>query len=63
VRSSPIPIFTEVSKTVEISHWGNILVDEHFEVFNLAAGIAGEFGRVDYNQYNPSDGKTAIKHF
>ena len=48
---------------VEISHWGNIKVDEFFEVHNLAAKIAGEFGRVDYNSYNPNDGKSAIKNF
>jgi oligosaccharyltransferase complex subunit alpha (ribophorin I) len=37
-----------VKKTIEVSHWGNILVDEYYELFNEAAGIKGEFGRVDY---------------
>jgi len=41
-------IFTEVAKTIEVSHWGNILVDEYYDMFNEAAGIKGEFGRVDY---------------
>jgi oligosaccharyltransferase complex subunit alpha (ribophorin I) len=59
----PLPIFTEASRTIEISHWGNINVEEHFEIFNEAAGIKGEFGRIDYNMYNPSDGKTALKNF
>ena len=62
-KNTPIPVFTEATKTIEVSHWGNINVDEHFEVFNYAAGIAGEFGRVDYNMYNPNDGRTAIKKF
>ena len=56
-----MPVFTEATRTIEISHWGNINVEEHFEVFNEAAGIKGEFSRVDYNQYNPNDGKNAIK--
>ena len=34
-----------------------------FEVFNLGAGIKGEFGRVDSNSYNPQDGKNAIQKF
>lgn len=59
--NSPLPIFTEVRKTIEVSHWGNILVDEYYEMFNEAAGIKGEFGRVDYNKYDPSRAKSAIK--
>ena len=35
----PLPIFTEVRKTIEVSHWGNINVDEYYELFNEAAGI------------------------
>jgi oligosaccharyltransferase complex subunit alpha (ribophorin I) len=61
LKNAPLPVVTQATRTIEISHWGNINVDEHFELANLAAGIKGEFGRVDYNQYNPSDGKTAIK--
>jgi len=56
-----MPIFTEGTRTIEVSHWGNINVEEHFELFNEGAGIKGEFGRIDYNQYNPSDGRNAIK--
>jgi len=44
-----MPIFTEGSRTIEVSHWGNINVEEHFEMFNEGAGIKGEFGRIDYN--------------
>ena len=47
-HNKPLPIFQEVKKTIEVSHWGNILVDEYYEIFNEAAGIKGEFGRVDY---------------
>ena len=59
--NSPLPIFTVVRKTIEVSHWGNILVDEYYEMFNEAAGIKGEFSRVDYNRYDPSRAKFAIK--
>jgi oligosaccharyltransferase complex subunit alpha (ribophorin I) len=56
-----MPIFTEVKKTIEISHWGNILVDEYYEMVNLVAGIKGEFGRVDYQSWDPSRAAYAIK--
>lgn len=54
-------IFTEVVKTVEVSHWGNILVDEYYDLFNEAAGIKGEFGRVDYQHWDPTVAQYAIK--
>jgi oligosaccharyltransferase complex subunit alpha (ribophorin I) len=59
--NAPVPIFTEVKRTIEISHWGNILVDEYYNLFNEAAGIKGEFGRVDYQHWNPSVAPYAVK--
>jgi oligosaccharyltransferase complex subunit alpha (ribophorin I) len=56
-----MPIFQEVKKTIEVSHWGNINVDEYYELFNEAAGIKGEFGRVDYQSWDPSRASYAIK--
>lgn len=57
----PLSIFTDVKKTIEVSHWGNILVDEYYELFNEAAGIKGEFGRVDYQSWDPNRAQYAIK--
>jgi len=54
-------ILTEATRTIEVSHWGNINVEDHFELFNEGAGVKGEWGRVDFNMYNPNDGKNAIK--
>lgn len=36
-------------KTVDISHWGNIVVEEKFEVVHTGAKLIGEFGRVDFS--------------
>jgi oligosaccharyltransferase complex subunit alpha (ribophorin I) len=60
-HNKPLPIFQEVKKTIEVSHWGNILVDEYYEMFNEAAGVKGEFGRVDYQHWDPSRAQYAIK--
>ena len=62
-NNGPMAIFTEASKTYEVSHWGNINVEEHFEIFNEGAAVKGEWGRVDFNMYNPNDGKNSIKGF
>jgi len=44
-----------------VSHWGSIAIDEYFSIFNEAAGINGQFSRVDYMpQVNPNNGQNAI---
>lgn len=48
-NNGPMAIFTEASRTIEVSHWGNINVEEHFELLNEGAKVKGEWGRVDFN--------------
>ena len=48
-NDAPMPIFKEASRTIEVSHWGNIEAREYFEIFNEAAAIKGEFSRIDFN--------------
>lgn len=38
-------------KTIEVSHWGNIAIDEDCLLKNEGAGLDGEFGRVDYSPH------------
>lgn len=45
-----IPIFKNVTRTITVSHWDNIQVDEYYELHNEVATLVGEFGRVDYNE-------------
>lgn len=45
----PLLILEEASKTVTVSHWGNILVDEHFELVNIGSKVKGEFSRYEYS--------------
>lgn len=44
----PLLILTQATKSVHVSHWGNILVDEAFELQNIGATLKGEFSRLDY---------------
>jgi hypothetical protein len=53
----PLPVFTEAKRDIFVSHWGEISVDEYFNFFNLAAGIDGQFSRIDYMPHiNPNQG-------
>jgi dolichyl-diphosphooligosaccharide---protein glycosyltransferase subunit 1 (ribophorin I) len=46
------------SKEIEISHWGNVAVEEHYLMANTGASLRGEWSRHDYqrspghNSYN-----------
>lgn len=61
MNNGPMAIFTEMQRTIEISHWGNINVEDHIEMINEGAGVKGEWGRIDFNLYDPSNGRAAIK--
>lgn len=57
----PLPYFMKATRDIYVSHWGSIAVDEYFYLFNQAAGINGQFSRVDYMPHiNPSHGQNAI---
>ena len=59
----PLPTFTEAKRDIFVSHWGSIAVDEYFNMFNGAAGIDGQFSRVDYMPHiNPNHGANAINN-
>ena len=48
--NKPIASFTYAIKIVEVSHWGNIAIEERYKVQNIGAKLEGEFGRVDYDE-------------
>jgi len=49
--------FTYAIKIVEVSHWGNIAIEERYKVENIGAKLEGEFGRVDYDEKGRGGGK------
>jgi oligosaccharyltransferase complex subunit alpha (ribophorin I) len=59
--NAPLPIFPEVKRQIEVSHWGNIAIDEEYSMNNDAGEIKGEFGRVDYQEWNPNIARYTIK--
>jgi len=58
----PILMFSKVERTIQISHWGAISVEEYYVLHNEGAAIKGEYGRVDFNDYLPDSGKSALKN-
>jgi len=60
-NNNPFVVFKEASKTVEVSHWGNIAIEEKYLIKNEGALLDGEYSRVDFNQYTKDAGKSALQ--
>ena len=46
-----IAVFRNVTRTVTVSHWDKIQVDEFYQLHNEIAELKGEFGRIDFNEW------------
>ncbi|XP_054818735.1 dolichyl-diphosphooligosaccharide--protein glycosyltransferase subunit 1A isoform X2 [Prosopis cineraria] len=47
-ESNPFAVAKELIREVEISHWGNVQVTEHYSLVHAGAQSKGEFSRLDY---------------
>lgn len=47
----PLPVFTEVSRSITLSHWKPINIDEEYRLVNKISALDGEFGRLDFNPW------------
>jgi oligosaccharyltransferase complex subunit alpha (ribophorin I) len=55
-NNKPFASFTYGIKIVEVSHWGNVAIEERYKVENIGATLEGEFGRVDYDEHGRKGG-------
>jgi oligosaccharyltransferase complex subunit alpha (ribophorin I) len=49
--NSAVPVASYVEREIEISHWGNVAVEEYFDVKNDGAKLKGEFSRLDHQTH------------
>ncbi|KAL8135825.1 hypothetical protein AgCh_010438 [Apium graveolens] len=48
VSNLPFAIAKELVREIEVSHWGNVQVTEHYNLFHGGAQSTGEFSRLDF---------------
>ncbi|XP_059148604.1 dolichyl-diphosphooligosaccharide--protein glycosyltransferase subunit 1-like [Physella acuta] len=60
-NNSPFLSVTTMERIVEVSHWGNIAVEEHIDMRHSGATLKGPFSRFDYQRQQ--DGYASIKNF
>lgn len=54
-------VFNNAHKIFEVSHWGNVAIEERYQIENVGAKLEGEFGRVDYDNHGRHGGMNALK--
>jgi len=50
-----------MTRLIEVSHWGNIAVEETYHVVHSGAVLKGSFSRYDYQR--SQDGVSSVKSF
>lgn len=60
-NNSPFLTVTNLERIIEVSHWGNIAVEEHISMRHTGALLKGPFSRYDYQR--AQDGLSSIKAF
>ncbi|XP_050433899.1 dolichyl-diphosphooligosaccharide--protein glycosyltransferase subunit 1 [Adelges cooleyi] len=61
-NNSPFLKVTKLTRTIEISHWGNIAVTEVIDLVHHGAKLKGSFSRYDY-QRETTNGIASVKSF
>lgn len=61
-NNSPFLTVTRLERLIEISHWGNIAVEEQIEIRHTGAKLKGPFSRYDY-QRDMSTAQHSIKSY
>jgi len=59
-NNSPFLVVNEMQRWIEVSHWGNIAIEENYHMTHQGAQLKGHFSRYDY-QRTPTH--AAIKSF
>jgi len=49
-NNQPFLTITSMERIIEVSHWGNIAVEEHIEIRHTGAELKGPFSRYDYQR-------------
>jgi len=63
-NNSPFLVIKSLNRWIEISHWGNIAIEDTIEIEHRGATLKGEFSRLDF-QMDRRNGnqQPVVKHF
>ena len=50
VNNYPFATFTTAEREIEVSHWGNVAVEEVYDLTHTGAKLVGGFSRADFQK-------------
>ncbi|KAJ0694750.1 putative dolichyl-diphosphooligosaccharide--protein glycotransferase [Helianthus annuus] len=60
--NKPFVVAKELVREIEISHWGNVQVTEHYNIIHGGARSTGEFSRLDFQARPHVRGASAVRN-
>ncbi|KAJ3437575.1 dolichyl-diphosphooligosaccharide--protein glycosyltransferase subunit [Anaeramoeba flamelloides] len=60
-NNQPLTRIKSLTKTLTVSHFGNLFVDEYYVVSNEQAKLVGEFSRLDYSRNKHLSGRGSFQ--
>ncbi|GFZ10552.1 ribophorin I [Actinidia rufa] len=61
-NNQPFAVAQELVREIEISHWGNVQVTEHYNLIHGGSQLMGEFSRLEYQARPQIRGASAFRH-
>ncbi|KAM0944941.1 putative dolichyl-diphosphooligosaccharide--protein glycotransferase [Dioscorea sansibarensis] len=61
-NNNPFAVVEELTREVEISHWGNVQITEHYKLSHAGARHKGVFSRVEYQARPSISGVSSFKY-
>jgi Flp pilus assembly protein TadB len=61
-NNAPFLTITNLERVIEVSHWGNIAVEETIDLKHSGASLKGPFSRYEYQRETQS-GLSSVKSF
>ncbi|KAL4621464.1 hypothetical protein ACB092_06G229600 [Castanea dentata] len=61
-NNNPFAVVEELVREVEISHWGNLQITEHYKLMHAGARHKGVFSRVEYQSKPSFSGVSSFKN-
>nr|XP_027104969.1 dolichyl-diphosphooligosaccharide--protein glycosyltransferase subunit 1B [Coffea arabica]XP_027104970.1 dolichyl-diphosphooligosaccharide--protein glycosyltransferase subunit 1B [Coffea arabica]XP_027104972.1 dolichyl-diphosphooligosaccharide--protein glycosyltransferase subunit 1B [Coffea arabica] len=61
-NNNPFAVVEELVREIEISHWGNLQITDHYKLAHAGARQKGGFSRVEYQSNQPFGGSASFKH-
>lgn len=61
-NNGPFIKVASLERLIEVSHWGNVAVEEHYHITHFGAKLKGSFSRYDYQRI-PTSGQSSVKSY